>query len=333
MASLAMGVAFALAGPAWASEASGVESFGVESFASSIVSNAEGAPATQAGSHPYALTTAIVFNHVVTAIEEEEPPRVRTYGDPRDIEVNLPQGVIIDPRATETECTEAELESGDGSTGCPNTAAVGVFSIYLDGAEVLDEPVYNMAPPAGVPAELGFDAAGVGVIMHVGGRLRTGTDYGLSADISEISEERPIYGLGLTLWGNPSAASHDEERGLCADERAKQSFEQTGIHESCPVERTGKPFLTLPSSCTGEPLTTTVSTDSWQEPGALNPDATPDLGDPRWQTATASSPPLTGCTSLNFNPKLTVSPAEPQAAHAESPSGLSVDLKLPMKKT
>src|SRR5271163_4352424 len=50
------------------------ETFGVEApFESKIVSNEAGALATQAGSHPYAITTAIVFNHVVTAIEEEEP--------------------------------------------------------------------------------------------------------------------------------------------------------------------------------------------------------------------------------------------------------------------
>jgi hypothetical protein len=335
MASLVTGAAFALAGPAWASETSGVESFGVESFASSIISNAEGAggavPDLQAGSHPYAMTTSIVFNHVVTAIEE--PLRVRTYGNPKDIEVNLPPGVIVDPRATETMCTESELESPEGPDSCPNGAAVGVFSIYLDGGEILDEPVYNMVPPTGVPAELGFNAAGIGLIMHVGGRLRTGADYGLSADISEISAEHQIYGLELTLWGNPSEASHDDERGLCADGEAKQIFKETGIHESCPVERVSKPFLTLPSTCTGEPLTTTMSTDSWQEPGGLNPDGTPDLDDPRWQTATSSSPLLTGCTSLDFNPKLTVSPAEPEAAHAESPSGLNVSLKLPSEES
>ncbi len=53
-----------------AAPARAAETFGVESFASSIVSNAGGASATQAGSHPYALTTSIVFNHVVTVIEE-----------------------------------------------------------------------------------------------------------------------------------------------------------------------------------------------------------------------------------------------------------------------
>jgi hypothetical protein len=328
VAALAIGPASTLASPAWADEA-----FGVEGFDTSIVSSEGGFPATQAGAHPYALATAITFNHVVTASEEEEPPRVRTYGDPQDIEVNLPRGVIVDPHATGARCTESELESPEGPASCPDAAAVGVFSVYLDGVEVIDEPVYNMAPPAGVPAELGFNAAGIGVIMHVGGRLRAGGDYGLSADISDISAERRIYGLELTLWGDPSAAGHDEERGLCADGRAKQNFERTGIHSSCPVERIGQPFLTLPTSCTGEPLTTTIDTDSWQEPGALNPDGTPDLDDPRWQTASSSSPPLTGCESLDFSPKLAVSTAEPEAASAESPSGLNLDLGLPREES
>ena len=320
-------LALGFSSPAWASE-----TFGVEAFESKILSNAEGVLATQAGSHPYAITTAIVFNHEVMAIEEEEPPRVRTYGDPKDIEMNLPAGVIVNPRATETRCTEAELESPEGPASCPNGAAVGVFSIYLDGIEFIDEPVYNMVAPAGVPSELGFDAAGIGLIMHVGGTLRTG-DYGLSAETSGIPDEHPIYGLELTLWGDPAEASHDEERGLCADERAKQSFKKTGIRETCPVERAAAPFLTLPSSCTGEPLTTTMSTDSWQEPGGLNPDGTPDLSDPRWQTASSSSSSLTGCENLHFNPKLTVSAAEPEAASAESPSGLSLDLKLPSEES
>jgi hypothetical protein len=306
------------------------EAFGVESFESSVVSES-GTRATQAGLHPYAMTTSVVFDHIVTGVEEERV-RVRTYGDPRDIEVNLPQGVIIDPHATESRCTEAELESPEGPDSCPNAAATGVFSIYLDGTEVLEEPVYNMVPPTGVPAELGINATGIGLIMHVGGRVRTGSDYGLSADISEIPDEHPIYGVKLTLWGNPSAASHDQERGLCADGEAKQIFKQTNIRSSCPVERTTAPFLTLPSACTSEPLATTVSTDSWQQPGPLNPDGTPDLGDPRWQTASSSSPPLSGCSGLAFNPKLTVSTAEPEAARAEAQSGLSVDLKMPLQE-
>ena len=77
VSSLVVVVMCAFTSPAWAAE-----TFGVESFASSIVS-AEGAggrgPDLQAGSHPYAVTTAIVFNHVVTEVKEGQPPRaVRT---------------------------------------------------------------------------------------------------------------------------------------------------------------------------------------------------------------------------------------------------------------
>ena len=99
------------------------------------------------------------------------------------------------------------------------------------------------------------------------------------------------------------------------------------------MERIAKPFLTLSTACTGAPLATSMSVDSWQEPGGLNPDWTPDLSDPRWKTATSSSPPATGCEKLDFSPKLTVALAEPEDASAESPSGLSVDLKLPQEES
>src|ERR1035438_4788764 len=63
-ASLMTGVAFALASPAGASEV-----FGVEAFESSIEGQ-EHSPAIQAGSHPYAVSATIMFNHGMT--EEEE---------------------------------------------------------------------------------------------------------------------------------------------------------------------------------------------------------------------------------------------------------------------
>jgi len=219
--------------------------------------------------------------------------------------------------------------------------------------------VYNMAPPPGVPAELGVDPGEVGLVIHIVGRIRTDGNYGFTADISEISQKVSIYGLALTLWGDPSAASHDAQRGICASrgkvEKAieEESFEKEITEHgkateeyrfSCPTERTATPLLTLPTSCTGEPLITTLSVDSWQEPGATNSDGTPDLGDPRWRTADSSSPPVTGCEALQFDPTLAVQPApEPTAgpkptadsepAPAESPTGLNVDLKIPHEES
>ncbi len=75
-----------------------------------------------------------------------------------------------------------------------------------------------------------------------------------------------------------------------------------------------------------------MSTDSWQEPGDLNPDGTPNLSDPRWQTASSPTLPVVGCPDLDFAPVFSVPTAEPEAASAESPSGLSADLRLPSEE-
>jgi hypothetical protein len=343
------------------------ETFGIKAFSSSIASNSEGeggrVPDLQAGSHPYALTTTVVFNHEVTEekesfkenLNEEEVPlkepdiSAHIDGNPRDLAVNLPAGLTVDPAATSVRCTEAQLETSPSAGGsCPAASAVGVATVYVNGlGEKVKGAIYNMVPPPGIPAELGVDPGEVGLVIHIVGRIRTGGDYGFSADVSEIAQTASIYGLQLTLWGNPSEASHDAQRGVCAasgpvakaieeefweNENRKKGKSTREYRFSCPTEGTGTPLLSMPGACTGEPLTTTTSVDSWQQPGALNPDETPDLSDPRWQIATATSPPVTGCEKLDFSPSLNVQPA-PAAAAAESPSGLNLDLKLPHEES
>src|SRR4029077_160542 len=112
-----------------------------------------------------------------------------------------------------------------------------------------------------------------------------------------------ISDLVVTLFGNPAAKSGSGT--------------------------TPAAFFTNPPSCNGQPLTTTLHMDSWQEPGATNPDGTPDFSDPNWASATADSPPVTGCNLLHFNPTLTVQPA---SSSADSASGLDVELKVPQSE-
>ena len=223
---LVVGMAFALASPAWADEA-----FGVEAFSSSIASNAEGALATQAGSHPYALTTTVLFKHEVTEekesfdenLNEEEVPlgepdvSARIDGNPRDLEVGLPAGLTVDPTTTSVRCTEAQLETSPSAGGsCPAGSAVGVATVYVSGlGEKVKGAIYNMVPPAGVPAELGVDPGEVGLVIHIVGRIRTGGDYGFSAEVSEIAQTTSIYGLQLILWAiRPRQATM--RSGACA---------------------------------------------------------------------------------------------------------------------
>ncbi len=292
------------AGSAWASEP-----FGVETFENTITNEA-GEPATEAGSHPYAMTTTInLATHPPGTIEKEAGLNPVPDGDVKDIEVNLPAGVIVNPNATKAKCTEAEL---DTTFKCPNAAAIGVAFVKLGifQSQTGKVPVFNMVPPPGAPAEIGFAITGAGIVAHIVGNARTGGDYGISAKASDILQRGALYSVALTLWGEPTAESHDEQRGLCA--------EIIGLG-ACPVDRTGVSLLTLPSACTGSPLVATVRADSWEEPT-------------RFVEAEAKSPAVTGCKSLGFGPTLSVHPAEPEAASTESPTGLEVDLKIPQEE-
>jgi hypothetical protein len=275
----AAAMVFALAGTAYASF--GVETFEIATFASSE----GGPPATQAGSHPYALRTKIVFNH-------HEPSQAQKGGalsgeipdgDPKGLTVSLPKGLIVDPSVTAAKCTEAELEKFD----CPRASTVGFATLLLSLTDNIEEdfPVYNMVAPQGVPAELGFSFSGFGIFFHVGGGVQpegpSGGVYTLSAGASNFLEKGAFYGATVTLFGDPSGAR--------------------------------RPFLTLPGSCSGEPLGASLSAYSWQEPEGV-------------VSAQASAPGVVGCEKLGFGPSLGV---VPDTLVAGSPSGLSVDLSVP----
>jgi hypothetical protein len=333
--------------------ASGPFVFGIEKFTNTLSADVGGTPATQAGSHPYALTTTIEFaHHEPTEEQKEGGLAVAPNGAVKEVQVDLPAGVIVNPNATTAKCTEAEL---DITFKCPNASAVGTVTIDLGGVGGLREPgpIFNLVPPPGVPAELGFEI--VGIVVHIFGNVQTGGDYGLSAETSDILEKDALYGTVVTLWGDPSAPSHDEERGICAErdaeekleerekweaalgkaiearERAKtkgeplppfpEAAEEGHYHFNCPVQRTSMPpLLTLPSACTGSPLMAAVGADSWEDPAIFDKEE-------------ASSPAVTGCNKLGFEPALSVQPYEPSKPATESPSGLEVNLKIPQEES
>ncbi len=266
------------------------------------ITNQDGSADTQAGSHPYQMTTSFALNN------HFDPSRNETAadGDVRDATVNLPAGLIVNPDAT-TKCTEAQLESTAGG-GCPNSAAVGTVKIDLGFFGEQLGALYNMVHPVGAPAELGFPVIGLGIFDHLTGTLRTGGDYGLSATGNDLLAKGSILGVSVTLWGNPSDPSHDGQRGECA--------EQGG---SCPVPPTNTALLIQPTSCSG-PLTTTIEADDWQNPGNFLKDS--------FESHDQNGNPVgnNGCSVLDFSPSLT---AQPEATATDSPTGLHVDLHAP----
>jgi hypothetical protein len=283
---------------------------GAAGFSGAITST-DGAPATQAGSHPYELRTSLSLSTV--------PPEGSLFpaGNLRDLTVNLPRGVVVDPTATPVKCAEAELEARGGVAQCPDSSAVGLVEVSIGIAGVPTTeivPLYNMVPPAGVPADLGFDF--FGYYIHIFGGIRTGGDYGLSATARDILPRAGVIAVTATLWGDPSDPSHDTTRGECA------ARIQEG--RSCPVTPTSTPLLTMPSACSG-PLLTSTTLDSWQEPGSFTP---LDI----FESSDFSGNPVGvgGCEKLGFNPSIDV---RPSADTAGAPSGLGVDVRLPHEES
>jgi uncharacterized repeat protein (TIGR01451 family) len=285
--------------------------FGFQGFDGGFL-DGHAASVSQAGSHPYQAVFDFSLNTLPNA---RLGSRIDPVGNPKQITTNLPAGLVVNPSATPVRCTEAQLESNV----CPVASAVGKVEINVGlygEAGPLTASIYNMVPPLGVPAELGFNAA-INLYIHLFGGVRTGGDYGLTATANDIVQYGSTIGITATLWGNPSDPSHDHTRGECSH----GADAEAGL--SCPTPPDATPFLTLPSACSG-PLTTSVSANSWQEPANFVQDS--------FSTHDASGAPLgvTGCEKLGFNPSLSVTP---ESQTGDSLTGLNVDLRLPQRET
>jgi hypothetical protein len=211
--------------------------FGVETFSTQFLATPQGALAVQAGSHPYSWTTTVVFNHEEpTNLAEKAAFSVVPDGDPQDVDVALPVGVVANPTATASKCKEAELET---TAECPLSSVVGndYYRLGVAGLEG-SSPVYNMETPADEPAELGFAVIDHEAIVHIIGKVLTGEDYGFAAEVPDVEQGVAFWSNTITLYGQPQGAS--------------------------------RPFLTLPTSC-GAPLETSITANSWQEPEEFLP--------------------------------------------------------------
>jgi hypothetical protein len=257
----------------------------------------------QAGGHPFAVTSAVQF----------------TTGDPKDIVIDLPPGLLADPQAV-PHCS-GQVEH------CPSNTQVGVFVLHFAGGkeqlEVIGE-IVNMTPYTGVPAEFGLEVPFLGRVLLTGRLVRRSQGYGLSIvgaglpilDLSSVFEGGTIPALHLTsmettLWGIPAAAEHDPQRGLlCFGLGSGLSCSEAGgvSDGEEPV-----PFLTMPSSCSGEQPTTTAWADSWEEPG-------------HYVQARSALPHMAYCERSPWSPELSV---RPETTRPEAPDGVNVTIKIP----
>jgi hypothetical protein len=285
---------------------------GFEEFHAALTS-ADGQPTTGADARPYQYTTSFAVN---TALA---PPGWRSSleparGDLKEIEVALPPGLVGNPTAI-PRCTAQQFNTTRGVKGefggslfpteCPDASAVGLVSLQQFegvGGGLRKGALYNLVPPKGMPAQFGFQV--VGLPIYINTRLRSDSDYGVTAYLHNTPEAQLVTAARISVWGVPGDESHDPLRGSCAE-----------VGGSCPANLPEvKPFLRLPSSCDLE-LPSTMRFDTWSSPGTF-------LG------STETEAPPTACNQPDFSPTIE---ARPTTNVADAPSGLHVDLHLPQK--
>jgi hypothetical protein len=267
--------------------------FGLSNF-DFYIDGLDGARDTQAGDHPYELTTTIDLNSKFeNAIN---PPSVTAVEDVKDIVVDLPLGFVGSTLAA-PQCPLSQLSSPEG---CPRNTQVGhIFSESLKTVLAVDSPIWNLVPERGSPGEFGFVDSIQNTHVFYARVVPTPSGYVLQVTSPDIPQAVLAH-VVVTFFGDP--AQKDE----------------TGNAQI--------PFFTNPADCAGGPLKANIHIDSWQHPARFNPDGTPDLTDPRWASSESLSPPVTGCDELQFAPQLT---AQPTTHTADSPSGLEFGLTLP----
>ncbi len=284
--------------------------FTFEQFSLGIV-NQDGSPATQAGSHPFALTNSF-------AVATKTDPRYGLVPDEmlKDLELKLPVGLVGAPGAV-PRCSGADFKDIDSSTklpACSDDTAVGVVSLKLalqlgQAPSFISAPVYNVEPPPGVAGQFGFSAYGVPVPILF--TLADEPPYAVSVSLSKISQLIPVFSSELTIWGNPADPAHDPLRGACVDTSPSSVPGFHGTGGDCRADLSGAPLLTLPRDCT-KPLVAGYAVDTWSAPDVLASGAV--LAEPAQ---------MTGCGKLGFAPSLSIQPTN---GAVQSPTGLEVSL-------
>jgi hypothetical protein len=283
---------------------------------------------TQAGSHPFDVTTRFLIN---TASDRNLPVNLQ----PKDFYVNVPAGfagsVAKIPRCKMSELSS--LTNRQRPPGCPTASQVGVIRLFQAveaGPETEPLPVYNMVPPPGVPAELAFPY--ILVSEPIVFQLRSDGDYGITAKVRNISEVKPIIGSQLTLWGVPANPAHDAERFLPERGSSANIAFRPGDAEGKPLPAgtAEVPFLTNPTKCGAQPEAT-ITADAWRHPGKLAEDGLPAPGGEGWVSAETPMFPngITGCEKLTFHPELEV---KPTTTVTDSLTGMTVDLRVPQSE-
>ncbi len=254
------------------------------------LTNADGAVATQAGSHPYEITVAFATNTEGIGGGVESP----TGGEAHALDVNLPPGLIGEPSAV-PECTREQLDGEE----CPPASLIGEDHATISGLPEFSQNVYNMVPPPGVAAQFGFNFNGTSTFLDA--RVRSGGDNAITENVPVVTQRKIAFN-STTIWGVPGEPSHEAVRGV-------------------PFEGVVKPLLTLPTSCGAAPTFGIEMLGTWDEPGAFAEAKS------SWSDSEGAPVGITGCERLvHFTPSIGIAP---DTSESDTPAGLTASVRVP----
>jgi hypothetical protein len=287
------------------------EPFGL-AYLSQQVTGLNGLTDNQAGDHPLAQTLSFSLNTIDRRATGNYAAAGGIDGSPaklKDVVADLPPGFLGDPDAVE-RCPQYDISV----EACPPSTQIGVARIVIFGRSTTEEggtlvPIYNVVPDKGYAAEFVISVLGnIPAPLYV--KFGPETNYAvqvISEGIPGVAEPIDVI---VTFFGTP-VTNLDMFNKL-----------PTSDSGAAPVA-----FLDNPTRCGSEPSETTISADSWENPGRWLPNGSPDLSDPAWMKyQTTMFPSLVGCESLQFDPAVSVAP---ETTQADEPAGVSVDLKVP----
>jgi uncharacterized repeat protein (TIGR01451 family) len=289
--------------------------FGVEDF-TLIPEEPGGAIDTQAGSHPFQITTAVTLNSQTPDFKG----RPRSAALAKDIIAELPPGLIGNPTPF-AQCTDAQFVKDikledQPINECPPSSAIGVVSLTVNepntiGFGTITAPIFNMVPRTGEPARFAFRAAGI-VSAFLDTSLRTGGDYGVDVSSLNIPQIQWLLSAKLTFWGVPGSPAHDQQRGW-------DCLKSLGGAGACPSTTpiAPPPFVVMPTSCE-DPFQARVRADSWGDS-----EKAAEVAEPLSYSLPEA---VDGCNHLPFAPQIKVTP---DGTAASTPTGLNVDVHVP----
>jgi hypothetical protein len=270
--------------------------FGVTAF-SFDAATATGEASTQAGGHPWTVTTTLGAPLKFSPPGDNE--QFTAINNLKTVSAELPDG-FVGYAPTVEQCTQAQL----ASQACPGGSRVGAFAVIGAGLAFGEftftgdpstgccSAVYNLTPQPGYPAEFGFTYAGVPVYLYAT-LVHTPAGYRLKISSPGIPALLETAVVAVTFYGDPGALS-----GSASDAA----------------------FLSNPTDCATPDHPSRIQLQAWEQPDGS---ASKEVN---------GYPQITGCDQLQFEPTLDLVPSPPSeggTTEADEPSAYTVDLKVP----